>query len=700
MRHSLQILAALALSLGIGAGCAADEPKAADLLSAAEKTAGGIKDGYARDQILSRIAIQWAGKRNDDEALRVWTTLSAGQEPESALRRIAAIQARRGDLSLSRKTVLSGLQHLSKTDPQSVLPAAETFLADALCDAGQEAEAAAVLRRAGLPLTAASCAGLGNGDEAAKTLMREDPSPSEYTLDGIGMHFVDKGRYSQLAVFCRRACGGNAPQMLCRLATRLALAGRFDEAQRVCQAVADPDWEPPLRRFIGNLQQERRRAASAPRDLDIPRLLGGPGGSAVDNARRYLLCAKTEQARGHREAALALLAKARQTAESIKPAESINASKVGFTATGTLLRLLCQVACAEARSGRLDDALELLDELGRHTLISVHEIQAAVYVGGALAHSTGPSPAAYPSFPNAAPVIRAALLVGAAGGEDYDVDRDEGEIDNAFTMFAQTGMAVARLPKLQKMSPARRACVAWIDKSCAPAVACPLMASLLADDPDPGIRQMAAAALGSYRDGSRDVADALAKVLDDADAAVAIAAAESLQNLDRAGSPVVQKMTEHLGNKDVEVRVRAVEVLGRCRSLPAETVQRLLLLAEESDSRVRLYAARALLAAGDRDGLGARCLAQLAKDRDPWVAAKAIETMARLPDLPPEGRNAVRAAIAHEDDYVTLFAAEAMLKIAGRSPEVEEALLRVKKARRSEFIALTAAGLLGELARD
>ena len=155
--------------------CDASEPGKTDLLFAAEAAASGVKDSAERDLLLSHIAVQCAVKRHDDQALRVWMTIS-GQEREPTLNQIAAAQARRGNLSLSRKTVQIGFQHIAKTDPHYVLPATARFVADALCDAGHEREAAAELRGAAIPLTAACLAATGNGIDAANSLLREIPT--------------------------------------------------------------------------------------------------------------------------------------------------------------------------------------------------------------------------------------------------------------------------------------------------------------------------------------------------------------------------------------------------------------------------------------------------------------------------------------------------------------------------------------------
>ena len=237
----------------------------------------------------------------------------------------------------------------------------------------------------------------------------------------------------------------------------------------------------------------------APRDLDIARLVSFASDGSVSNARLYLLCSKTEEARGHPDAALAHLDKAREIAEKIV-SESLGASRVGFTGPGTTLRLLCEVACAEARLGRLDAAIELVHEIRQHTVIYVHGIQAGIYVGGALTHSSRPSPTTYPAFWKAAPNDRAALLIGADSCEGYDVYRDDGEIEFVYVQFAQHPMTVSLLPKLNGVSPARRRLVAGIVRNCSPTVGCRMMIRLATNDADPRIRQMAAAALGFVRE--------------------------------------------------------------------------------------------------------------------------------------------------------------------------------------------------------
>ncbi|MFN7986398.1 MAG: serine hydrolase [Thermoanaerobaculia bacterium] len=152
------------------------------------------------------------------------------------------------------------------------------------------------------------------------------------------------------------------------------------------------------------------------------------------------------------------------------------------------------------------------------------------------------------------------------------------------------------------------------------------LAAALAD-PDPGVREHSAAALGEAGPAAAPAVDALVAALADPDPFVAGAAADALA---RVGDSSVPALARALGDGREEVRVGAAIALGKLGPRSGDAVPALVRALADPKEVVRWTAANALGAVGAPASAAIPALREALWDRDEDVRGGAALALARI----------------------------------------------------------------------
>ena len=189
-------------------------------------------------------------------------------------------------------------------------------------------------------------------------------------------------------------------------------------------------------------------------------------------------------------------------------------------------------------------------------------------------------------------------------------------------------------------------------------------------DPDPGVRERSAAALGEAGAAAAPAIDALAAALADPDPFVAGTAADALA---RVGPGSVPALVRALRDTREEVRAGAAIALGKLGSRAGDAVPALVQALADPKETVRWTAANALGAVGPPASAALPALREALADRDEDVRLGAALALARLD----------RAAWLHAPSWdATLATIERLVPLLMRElhvPGVSIALLKERK---------------------
>ena len=195
-------------------------------------------------------------------------------------------------------------------------------------------------------------------------------------------------------------------------------------------------------------------------------------------------------------------------------------------------------------------------------------------------------------------------------------------------------------------------------------------------DPEPTVREAAAAGLGVWGPKARAAVPALTAALDDGDARVRQAAVGAFFELSGAAPApeAVPKLLPFLGMPEPAVRMAAAAALGAIGDPRAlePLVQR---ASDDVDASVRAQAADALGAMGPEGVEGADTLVTALGDTDALVVASAVRALGLLAPLAPEAEPALRRMLRHPDPRVRGATALALSGFPAPSATTRAALL-------------------------
>ncbi len=275
-----------------------------------------------------------------------------------------------------------------------------------------------------------------------------------------------------------------------------------------------------------------------------------------------------------------------------------------------------------------------------------------------------------------------------------------------------------------------------------------LLQDRLASDPDTGVREMAAMAVGDIVSALRstgrildaEVVVALQKALEgDQQARVRRAAAYALGCFGRDGAPAaVESLKKALKSENASVRQNAAWALGQLGEVGPTGVQQLAALLADPDPLVRRDTATALAALGKKAAASSvpRLLAMLAHEHDGVVRNTVLDALVRLAgpenrgepsdalvellkDSDPQTRNAAALALAaiggpralsavpvlqqalhDEDPHVQELAAAALSSLGPDAAPAVVDLARILKDARDPATRRNAAVALGLIGRE